>query len=120
MFPVEKLDPKERGHGEDLVALAASALVAASKLSSKDSSNLLLTAVLALEAAQIRRTVAAPLCLSACALYSLLGVPKRAVAQLTALDVKSILHESMTGHWAIPALLGGASSEAELLVIRDY
>lgn len=36
------------------------------------------------------------------------------MAQLTALDVKSILHETMSGHWALPALLAGAASEADM------
>jgi N-terminal acetyltransferase B complex non-catalytic subunit len=111
----ENLDPKDRGHGEDLVALAASSLLfaVASQKSNNESSLLLLTAILALEAAQVRRTVAAPLRLSACGIYALLYTPKKAVAQLTALDVKSILHESMTGHWALPTLLASASPESD-------
>jgi N-terminal acetyltransferase B complex non-catalytic subunit len=113
----QNLDPKDRGHGEDLVALAASSLVSAAINSSKNENTtsvlLLVTAILALEAAQVRRTVAAPLRLSACALYALLNAPKKSTAQLTALDVKSILHESLTGHWALPTLLASASPEAD-------
>lgn len=109
----ESLDPKDRGHGEDLVALAVAYLVSAAPQKGDDASLLLLTASLALEAAQIRRTVAAPLCLSACGIYALLNAPKKATAQLTALDVKSILHESITGHWALPTLLASASPESD-------
>ncbi len=109
----ESLDPKDRGHGEDLVALAAGSLVSAINTRDGNANLLLLTAILALEAAQVRRTVAAPLRLSACALYALLNAPAKATAQLTALDVKSILHESMTGHWALPTLLASASPEAD-------
>lgn len=29
-----------------------------------------------------------------------------AAAQLAALDIKSILHDSMTGHWLLPLLSG--------------
>jgi len=109
----ENLDPKDRGHGEDLVALAAASLVSAAPQKDDDASLLLLTASLAIEAAQIRRTVAAPLRLSACGIYALLNAPKKATAQLTALDVKSILHESITGHWALPTLLASASPESD-------
>ena len=109
----ENLDPKDRGHGEDLVALAVASLVSAALKKGDDASLLLLTASLAIEAAQVRRTVAAPLRLSACGLYALLNAPKKAIAQLTALDVKSILHESITGHWALPTLLASASPESD-------
>lgn len=37
-----------------------------------------------------------------------------AAAQFAALDIKSILHDSMTGHWMLPLLPGGATAAAYL------
>lgn len=71
-------------------------------------------AVLVLEAAQVQRKVSAPLRLAATALYSLAGAPRQATASLSALDVKYILHDTLTGHWLLPALVGGAAEAADL------
>ena len=71
-------------------------------------------AVLVLEAAQVQRKVSAPLRLAATALYSLAGAPRQAAASLSALDVKYILHDTLTGHWLLPALVGGAAEAADL------
>lgn len=118
--PAENLDPKERGYGEELVVLAANALIttaqreAASTPGSRPLVAPLLLTLLTLEAAQVKRTVAAPLRLACCALYGLLGAPKLAAAHFKALDIKSILHDSMTGHWILPLLLGGAAAQVDL------
>ncbi|EFN56700.1 hypothetical protein CHLNCDRAFT_144070 [Chlorella variabilis] len=125
------LDEKERGYGEELVAGAVESLMAAAVLETAAAAPAqaagpgaappperalarMVQAVLVLEAAQQRRKVSAPLRLAATALYSLLGAPKLAAAQFAALDIKSILHDSMTGHWMLPLLPGGATAAAYL------
>jgi hypothetical protein len=109
-LPAETLDPKERGYGDELAALAAGSLAAAARAAPAASAALpLLAALLALEAAQVRRTVSAPLRLAAAAAAALLGAPRRAATHFEALDIKSILHDTMTGHWLVPALLGAAA-----------
>ncbi|KAL4447959.1 hypothetical protein ABPG75_005178 [Micractinium tetrahymenae] len=108
------LDEKERGHGEELVALAVEALLRGAALEGGQTLRerqerrivRMLQALLVLEAAQQRRKVSAPLRLAATALYSLLGAPGLVAAQLAALDIKSILHDSMTDHWLLPLLSG--------------
>jgi N-terminal acetyltransferase B complex non-catalytic subunit len=73
-----------------------------------------LQALLVLEAAQVRRRVSAPLRLAACALYGLAGAPKEAATNLSALDIKFILHDTLTGHWLLPLLLGAAAEQPDL------
>lgn len=62
----------------------------------------------------MRRRVSAPLRLAAAALYSVVGAPKLAAQSLAALDIKYILHDTLTGHWLLPALLGAAAGPADL------
>lgn len=50
-----------------------------------------------LEACQCERKVSAGLRLSAAALYSLLGAPTLASAQLAALEIKHVQHDSVSG-----------------------
>ena len=57
-------------------------------------------AVLVLEAAQVARRVSAPLRLAAMGLYGLLGAPNLAVENYTALDIKHIQHDTLSGQWA--------------------
>lgn len=54
-------------------------------------------AVLVLEAAQVARRVSAPLRLAAMGLYGLLGAPTLAVENFTALDIKHIQHDTLSG-----------------------
>eukprot|EP00887_Chlorella_sp_A99_P001333 scaffold14.g1333.t1 len=109
----ETLDEKERGYGEELVAVAVAALLAAGRLGGPGQlGRRMVQAVLVLEAAQVRRKVSAPFRLACTALYSLLGAPQAAARHFAGLDVKHILHDSMTGHWLLPGLLsGGADGE---------
>lgn len=74
----------------------------------------LVQALLVLEAAQVRRRVSAPFRLACTALYGLLSAPQLAVQHFSALDIKHILHDSMTGHWLLAPLLG-AGAEGALL-----
>lgn len=110
--PAAALDPKESGHGEGLVALAAGCL-ARSGLEAAGPAPLL-AGVLAVEAAQRARTASSPLRLSAAGLYLLLGCTGLAGRQLAALGVKQVMLDSMTGHWLLPALaqqaVGGAAT----------
>ena len=71
-------------------------------------------ALLVIGAAQVRRRVSAPLRLAACALYGLAGAPKEAAASLAALDIKFILHDTLTGHWLLPLLLGAGAEPADV------
>ncbi|RMZ52849.1 hypothetical protein APUTEX25_000968 [Auxenochlorella protothecoides] len=103
------LDAKQRGHGEDLVTLAVTRLLQGHAL---DLHGLLPSALFVLEAAQATRTSSAPLRLHAAALYALLGCPRAAAMQLEALGVKQILHDSMTAHWLLPALLDSGAIAA--------
>ena len=50
-----------------------------------------------LEAAQVARRVSAPLRLAAMGLYGLLGAPTLAVESFTALDIKHIQHDTLSG-----------------------
>ena len=54
-------------------------------------------ALLVVEAGQQKRHVSAPLRLAACFLSSLLAAPATASAQFDALDVKHILHDTISG-----------------------
>lgn len=71
------LDEKERGYGEELVTAAVEALMrGAAGAGVQQRLAAMVQGVLALEAAQRRRKVSAPLRLAATALYSLLGASK--------------------------------------------
>ena len=50
-----------------------------------------------LEAAQVARRVSAPLRLAAMGLYGLLGAPTLAVESFSALDIKHIQHDTLSG-----------------------
>ena len=58
---------------------------------------MLLQALLALEAAQQARKVSAPLRLAAVGLCALLGAPEAAAAHFSALDIKHIQHDTLSG-----------------------
>ena len=68
----------------------------------------LLQAVLCLAAAQKLHTVSAPLRLAASSLWGLLGAPRLACSEFTALDVKNIQLTSVTG----ASLLAGQGARA--------
>ena len=59
-------------------------------------------AVLVLEAAQVARRVSAPLRLAAMGLYGLLGAPTMALESFTALDIKHIQHDTLSGVYHNP------------------
>ena len=110
---VEDFDPKDRGIGEDLLVLAVMPLIN-SMTEIRDSLSkectvskpwhLLLLSLVSIEAAQVERTVSAPLRLAASALYGLLGAESLATKQFAALDIKGVLHDSLTGHWMLPII----------------
>lgn len=58
---------------------------------------MLAQALAVLEAAQVARTVSAPLRLASAALYGLLGAPEAAAASLAALNVKNIQVDTISG-----------------------
>eukprot|EP00884_Botryococcus_braunii_P005225 jgi/Botrbrau1/14703/Bobra.0108s0056.1 len=103
---VSSLDEKERGLADELLPLCASSLVAAARLSGSPLP--LLQAVLALEAAQVRRRVSAPMRLSLMGLYAVMGEPDLLFEQSWALDIKLIMLDSISGHLLLPYLLPGA------------
>ena len=139
------LDPRDRGFGIELIALAASTLICtwqsrnlhlkhipssrvytglkdvdgcghikeSERGYEEDSALPLLAAYLALEASQVRRTVAAPLRLSSCALCGLLGASKLSSDHFKSLDIKNVQHDSLTGHWLFPLLLGAGEDLSE-------
>ncbi|KAK9902038.1 hypothetical protein WJX75_002093 [Coccomyxa subellipsoidea] len=115
-----RLDEKERGIADGLIALAAGALTAAWKLEATPRrQHRLLRAVLVLEAAQVARRVSAPLRLAAMGLYGLLGAPTLAVESFTALDIKHIQHDTLSGHWLLPSLLGTLRSDMAAQLLTD-
>lgn len=81
---------------------------------SEDAAWPLLAALLILESVQVQRTVSSPLRLAACAIYGLLYAPDIAAVHFSALDIKGILHETLTGNWMLPILLAGSSSTASV------
>lgn len=132
LYLSENLDPKDRGFGIELIGLAVSKLICTwqtkhryknilgsrvynirKSLNSENKNDIegegslpLIAAYLALEAAHVRRPIAAPLRLSSCTLCGLLGAPNLSSEHFKALEIKNIQHESLTGHWMIPLLLG--------------
>ncbi len=120
------LDERERGPADELPTLAASALVtAALRLLRRRRAHpppaavlrLLLLALLALEAAALTRPYASGARLALAALHALLGGPQRALAHVTALDIKNVQLDSVAGHLLLPALsaffTGGSGAAAE-------
>ena len=101
----DSLNEKERGFGEELLTLAVSALVKAHRLEGGGRLKRLLQALHCLEVAQVRRKASAPLRLAAASLCSVLSASVSLKNHLDALDIKNILHDSMTGHWLLPAAL---------------
>jgi tetratricopeptide (TPR) repeat protein len=110
---VEDFDPKDRGIGEDLLVLAVMPLINSMTeiqdfLSEENTVSkpwhMLLLALVSIEAAQVKRTVSAPLRLAASALYGLIGAESLATKQFAALDIKGVLHDSLTGHWMLPII----------------
>eukprot|EP00890_Picochlorum_soloecismus_P006659 jgi/Picsp_1/818/NSC_04307-R1_tetratricopeptide repeat-containing protein len=105
------LDPKERGLGEELLVLAIIPLIKAMKLwKTKELGRVrpfyfLFFGLLSIEAAQVQRKVSAPLRLASSALYGLLGADSLASKQFASLDIKGVLHDSLTGHWILPMLM---------------
>lgn len=75
----------------------------------------LLSALLAMEAAQVKSSVAAPLRLSCCAVYGLLGAPNKAAEQFSKLDIKGIMLDSLASHFLIPALIAGSMDGSSIL-----
>jgi len=78
-----------------------------------------LQAVVLLEQVQKSRTKSSGLRLTSAALYTILGAPLEASKQLAELDIKHIQHDTLSGHWHLPALVGGACfSEASNVLTR--
>ena len=113
------LDPKERGLGEELLVLAIIPLIRAMNLSKPKKLGkarplyYLFVGLLSIEAAQIQRKVSAPLRLAASALYGLLGADSLASKQFASLDIKGVLHDSLTGHWILPMLMAACCEKKQ-------
>ena len=101
---VKEFDPKDRGLGEELLVTAVVPLLQSANSNNEEVENLLVLALLFIERAQVERTVSAPLRLAASAIYGLLGAQSLAIAQFARLDIKGVLHDSLTGHWLVPIL----------------
>ena len=123
---VKDYDPKDRGLGEELLVIAVGSLLGESLREvrgSEQNSNrgdhlaklspvlALLLGLVFIDAAQQARHVSAPLRLAASAIYGLLGADALAAAEFESLDIKGVLHDSLTGHWLIPMLAAACPSE---------
>ncbi|WPT10720.1 N-terminal acetyltransferase B complex auxiliary subunit NAA25 [Picochlorum sp. SENEW3] len=118
-------DPKDRGLGEELLVLAIVPLLCSMALVQDQPMDgqgmeefrehpwhLLVLALLCIECAQVERKVSAPLRLAASALYGLLGAASLSSEQFATLDIKGVLHDSMTGHWMIPIIMASCPDES--------
>ncbi|KAF6259405.1 hypothetical protein COO60DRAFT_1626075 [Scenedesmus sp. NREL 46B-D3] len=124
----EGLDERERGPADELLWLAAAALVRAAALESKQqqtaphaaaSSGIgyMLQALLVQEAAAEGRPYCAPVRLGLTGLHGLLGNTRGAAQHFGALDVKHIQHDTLSGQHLLPLQLGmGAADAAEGLL----
>lgn len=102
---VKDFDPKDRGLGEELLVTAIAPLIQSkSKSWNADVETRLILGLLFIERAQMERTVSAPLRLAASAIYGLLGAQSLAITQFARLDIKGVIHDSLTGHWLLPIL----------------
>ncbi|KAK9804253.1 hypothetical protein WJX72_003568 [[Myrmecia] bisecta] len=103
------LDEKERGPADEALALAANSLLRAIALEQPAGNatvlRRILQAVLVVEAGQQRRSVSSPLRLAATALYTLLGAAAPADSNFRMLDIKHIMHDTMTGHQILPVVM---------------
>ena len=123
---VKDYDPKDRGLGEELLVIAVSSLLeeslGAGRVVGRDCNrgdntgrisivSALLLGLVFIDAAQQARRVSAPLRLAASAIYGLLGAESLAAAEFEALDIKGVLHDSLTGHWMIPMIAAACPSE---------
>jgi len=110
-----ELNEKESGYGEELLIIAIQSLFAAASLDTKNSATkYLLHGLLILEHAQKHRIASARLRLASASLSTLLLDPTSTAAHLHSLDIKNIMHDSMTGHWLLPISLATADDEASL------
>ena len=110
---VKGYDPKDRGLGEELLVLAVGSLLVESiQGDSLSVSMALQLGLVFIQMAQQARHVSAPLRLAASAIYGLLGADELAVEEFAALDIKGVLHDSLTGHWLIPMLAAACPNEA--------
>lgn len=118
-------DPKDRGVGEELLVVAVIPLLCSMALVQDQPMDgqginefrdhpwhLLVLALLCIEFAQVERKVSAPLRLAASALYGLLGAASLSSEQFATLDIKGVLHDSMTGHWMIPIVMASCPDES--------
>eukprot|EP00873_Tetraselmis_striata_P024799 jgi/Tetstr1/445063/TSEL_032868.t1 len=94
------IDERERGPGDDLVALAASALLANGRAGGAAEG--VLAALLVACAGARERPFSPGIRIAASTLFGLLGCPQAATKDFTALDVKNIQHSSITGHLLLP------------------
>lgn len=123
---VKDYDPKDRGLGEELLVIAVSSLLEeslrAGHRGEQESDrgdhtdkisivSALLLGLVFIDAAQQARHVSAPLRLAASAIYGLLGADSLAAVEFEALDIKGVLHDSLTGHWLIPMLAAACPSK---------
>jgi hypothetical protein len=121
----EGLDERERGPADELLWLAAAALVKAAALEttqqqqqgSASGIGYLLQALLVQEAAAKGRPYCAPVRLGLTGLQGLLGNARAAAQHFGALDVKHIQHDTLSGQHLLPLQLGlGARDAAEGLL----
>jgi N-terminal acetyltransferase B complex non-catalytic subunit len=129
----EGLDERERGPADELLWLAADAIVKAAALESKQQSHqsapntaassssagigYMLQALLVQEAAARGRPYCAPIRLGLTGLHGLLGNARAAAQHFGALDVKHIQHDTLSGQHLLPLQLGlGAADAAEGLL----
>lgn len=108
---VKDFDPKDRGLGEELLVASIVPLIQSAESSKENIEIMLLVGLLFIERAQMERIVSAPLRLAASAIYGLLGAESLAAAQFARLDVKGVLHDSLTGHWMFPILSAASPTE---------
>jgi N-terminal acetyltransferase B complex non-catalytic subunit len=125
------IDERERGPADELLWLAAAALVKAAALESKQQHDsapnaapsssagigYMLQALLVQEAAARGRPYCAPVRLGLTGLHGLLGNARAAAQHFGALDVKHIQHDTLSGQHLLPQHLGlGAADAAEGLL----
>ncbi|GAX81564.1 hypothetical protein CEUSTIGMA_g8992.t1 [Chlamydomonas eustigma] len=116
------LDERERGPGDELPVLAASALIsdAAQAEDSQAAVQSLIHAVLVLESCVSTRPFSAAMRLSLTALYTILGCPEAAAQHCKALDLKNIQMDTLASHHLLPALVAfkapGARETVKMLL----
>lgn len=115
----EGLDPRERGPADELIALAAGALMApAGGASPRGRLQALLGALLVVEVGVAVRPFSSPMRLAAASLYGLLGCPLLAAQHVCKLEVKNMQLDSVASHHLLPLLLGCSPPSDPALQVR--